>query len=326
MNAGEWIFAAREAVAAAVRSADGVEVELLVRHLHHSPSRPWASFDVPNSPDVFWVAQVDGEAPEGSHVVATRLGDMGVWRHPNDPALPGLRTAVIPGALADVLADVAPDVDPSVVDVVTVEPLQRATIRVGHAGRAVYLKVVPRWRLGDVADAHRRAVAGGVPSPPVLRVDAEQGLIVLGEVPGRPLAEHLELGLAVPGADQIRRLVEQVTAAVGAHGDLHDRQILVDQSGDITGVVDFDDAGGDPLDDVAELIAHVTMRGITHPEQQVRIARYVDELLKSFARHVDRDELERRIGRSTERLDHRRVAFIGRNDPDRDPFPGTSEQ
>ncbi len=322
MNAEDWISVARGAVAAAIRSADGGEMEPILRHAHHNSLRKWASFDVQNSPDVFWVAQEDGAAPEGSHVVSTELGDMGVWRHPNDPALPGLRTAVTPGALADVLCDITPDVDPYVVDVVTIEPLQRATVRVGHVGRAVFVKVVPPTRLDHVADAHRRAATGSLPSPPVLHVDGVHGVVLLGEIPGRPLAEHLELGLAVPDADSVSSLFERVVAAVGSHGDFHDRQILVDETGCITGVVDFDDAGGDPLEDVAELIAHVAMRGITHPEQRERIDHYVDELLRSFTLHVDHVELERRIEHATSRLHSRLTAFSNegfpaRNLPDR---------
>jgi tRNA A-37 threonylcarbamoyl transferase component Bud32 len=326
VNAEDWISAARRAVSDAVRSIDGTDVEVILHHARLGSRHPWASFEVRNSGDVFWVAQMNGEAPAGTHVVPTELGAMGVWRHPNDPTLPRLRSAVTPGALADLLRDIAPDVDPQVVDVVTLEPLQRATVRVGHIGQAVYVKVLPPWRVATVASAHRRAVAGGVPSPPVLCVDAEQGWIVLGEILGRPLAEHLEDGLPLPEPDAVWMLVERMAEAVGAHGDLHDRQILVDESGDITGVVDFDDAGGDPLDDVAELIAHVVMRGITHPEQRARVDAYVAELVTSFAPRIDRDELERRIRVATARLEYRRVAFSTHNDPDRDPVHGTIEQ
>jgi hypothetical protein len=309
VNAEQWIFVARGAVAAAVRSVDGTDAEPLLRHVRHDPPRTWASFDVLDSVDVFWVAQVDGEAPEGSHVVPTELGDMGVWRHPNDPALPGLRTAVTPSALADVLRHIAPDVDVEVVEIVTLEPLQRATVRVGDVGRAVYVKVIPWWRLHHVADAHRRSVDGGLPSPPVLHVDGVHGVVILGEIPGRPLAEHLERGLAIPDADQVWNLVERVTRVIGSHGDFHDRQILVDEAGRITGVVDLDDAGGDPLDDLAELIAHVTARGTTHSRQQERTAKFVDDMLTTFARHVDIGELHRRIERAMTRLDERRSLF-----------------
>ena len=310
MNAEAWISVARRAVSDAVRLTDGADVEAILRHAQRDSRHRWASFQVLDSPDVFWVAQVDGKAPSGSYVVHTEHGDLGVWRHPNDPALPGLRVAVTPGALRLTLTSIAPGVDSDVVDVVTLEPLQRATVRIGGVGHAVYVKVLPPWRVATVADAHRRAAAGGVPSPPLLHADVEHGLLVLGELPGRPLAEHLERGRPVPGADQIWDLVRRTAAALGAHGDLHDRQILVDESGHVTGLVDLDDAGeGDVVDDLAELIAHVTARGTTHSRQQERIVRYVDDLRSTFARHVDIGELHRRIERTTTRLDERRSQF-----------------
>jgi tRNA A-37 threonylcarbamoyl transferase component Bud32 len=294
--------------------------------VHHDPPRTWASFDVPDSLDVFWVAQVDGEAPEGSHVVPTEFGDMGLWRHPNDPALPGLRTVVTPGALADVLRHIAPDVDVEVVEIVTLEPLQRATVRVGDVGRAVYVKVIPRWRLHHVAGAHRRAVASGLPSPPVLHVDGVHGVVILGEIPGRPLAEHLERGLAIPDADQVWNLVERVTRVIGSHGDFHDRQILVDEAGQITGVVDLDDAGGDPLDDLADLIAHVAARAVTHPEQRKRIAQFCDDLRAAFGRHVDVEDLEQRVARASSRLLRRHSAFSHDHSPTRELSSETGDR
>ncbi len=327
MNAEAWISVARRAVSDTVRSTDGAEVKAILRHARLDSRHPWASFEVLDSPDVFWVGQVDGEAPEGSHVVPTQLGDMGVWRHPNDPALPGLRIAVAPGALRQTLTSIAPGVDADSVDIVTLEPLQRATVRIGDVGRAVYVKVLPPWRVATVADAHRRADTEGLPTPPLLHADVEHGLLVLGELPGRPLAEHLELGRPVPDADQIWDLVERVAAALGTHGDLHDRQILVDESGHVTGLVDLDDAGeGDVLDDLADLIAHVTARRTTHTRQQDPITRYIDELLSTFARHVDIGELHRRIEHATTRLEERRSLFSDARAFERNHPPRTDGQ
>lgn len=322
VNAEDWISLARRALVSAVSATDHVATAPILRHRYRDSQRAWASFGVPRSSDVFWVAQVDGEAPSGSYVVHTEHGDWGVWRHPNDPALPGLRDAVTPGALRQTLASIAPEVDSDAVDIVTLEPLQRATVRVGEVGNAVYVKVLPPWRVATVADAHRRAATEGLPTPPLLHADVEHGLLVLGVLPGRPLAEHLELGRPVPDADQIWDLVRRVTAALGAHGDLHDRQILVDESGHVTGLVDLDDVGGNLLDDLAGLIAHVTIRGDTHHSQRDRVITYVGELRSTFARHVDDVELERRIEHATSRLHSRLTAFSNegfpaRNLPDR---------
>ena len=173
----------------------------------------------------------------------------------------------------------------------------------------MYIKVVPLWRVDRVADNHRRARAGGVLSPEVLHVDDSLGLIVLTALPGRTLAEHLEEGLPVPTADQIWQMIATINDTVITHGDLHDRQILLDDHGCITGVVDFDDAGdgdGELLDDLARLLAHVRMRAETHPAQQARIQGIASDLFTTFCRYVDREALAERVEAFSDRLSRRR--------------------
>lgn len=50
-------------------------------------------------------------------------------------------------------------------------------------------------------------------------------------------------------------------SGVVVHGDLHEGQLIVDDSGAITGLLDIDDLGaGDPVDDVATLLGHLHFR------------------------------------------------------------------
>ena len=307
VNAEAWISAAHEAAQTALRHV-GMNVGGLVeRDVHTDPTHPWASFEAVGSTDVLWVAQVEGRAPEGTLPVSTEVGEMGVWRHPNDPALPGLRVAVTPGALDSILAEIVPTVDSQVVEMITLQPLQRATVRVGRPDDVVYVKVVPLWRVERVADNHRRARSGGFLAPEVLHVDRALGLIVLTALPGRTFAEHLEEGLPAPTADEIWNAIAAISDTVITHGDLHDRQILLDDHGHITGVVDFDDAGdGELLDDLARLIAHVQMRASTHPAQGSRINEIARDLVTTFGRHVDRKSLDERTESFAHRLTRRR--------------------
>ena len=306
VNAEAWISAAHEAAQTALRHVGVNAGGLVERDAHTDPTHPWASFETPNSSDVLWVAQIDGSAPEGTLAVSTEVGEMGVWRHPNDPALPGLRTAVTPGGLTSTLNSIAPTVDSQIVEMITLQPLQRATVRVGRPDDVVYVKVVPLWRVERVADNHRRARAGGVLAPEVLHVDPALGLVVLSALPGRTFAEHLEEGLPAPTADEIWNAIAAISDTVITHGDLHDRQILLDDHGHITGLVDFDDAGeGEPIDDLARLIAHVQMRAITHPAQGTRINEIARDLVTTFGRHVDREMLDERIETFTRRLARR---------------------
>ena len=303
MNAEAWISAAHEAARTALHATGELGADPVRRNVHPDPQYPWASFEVHGTGDVLWVAQIDGSAPEGTFVATTEVGDMGVWRHPNDPALPGLRTAVTSGALDSILAAIVPTVDTDVVDMITLQPLQRATLRIGRPDDAVYVKVVPPWRAERVVDNHRRARSGGVPAPDVLTVDTELGLIVLSALPGRTFAEHLEEGLPVPTAREVCDLIEEIADSVITHGDLHDRQILLDENGHITGVVDFDDAGdGELIDDLARLLAHIGMRAASHPEMSDRVDRVTRNLANEFSRFVARDDLDDRVDVFTDRL------------------------
>jgi aminoglycoside phosphotransferase len=77
------------------------------------------------------------------------------------------------------------------------------------------------------------------------------------------------------------------------HGDLHEGQLVVGDDGMIVGLLDIDDLGlGDPLDDLATLVAHTRFRGLVAGSAGGRIREYSDELRAGFARHVDKAELD----------------------------------
>lgn len=67
------------------------------------------------------------------------------------------------------------------------------------------------------------------------------------------------------------------------HGDLHERQLIVDD-GRIVGLLDIDEAGrGDPIDDIAVPAAHLAHRSLTAPNG-ARIRTFVDDLVHSSGR------------------------------------------
>lgn len=302
-NAIPWKSAARVAVSMALGRSGSDDDVLRWRDGRRSEGCWWASFAVVGSGDVVWAAQVDDAAPRNAHVVATPWGEVGVWRHPNDPALPGLSVAAARGGLRPWFAGVAPQVDADVVDIVTLKPLQCAAVRVGEPGAAVFVKVVPPWRLPAVAERYRAARAAGLPTPDVLAVEPGLGLIVLSELRGVTLAEHLETGAALPGADEVWSVIARLAHALGSHGDLHDRQVLLDERGSITGVVDLDDAGeGDLLGDLGRLLAHAAVRAQTRPEQRARVDAWVHDLRTLFQQRVDPEALREREAAAQARL------------------------
>jgi len=80
------------------------------------------------------------------------------------------------------------------------------------------------------------------------------------------------------------------------HGDFHDSQLLIDDAGAITGIVDLDGvAPGHRLDDLATMLGRIWTSGRTTTPGNARFDRYGQELFASFARHCDPSDLCRRI-------------------------------
>lgn len=103
-----------------------------------------------------------------------------------------------------------------------------------------------------------------------------------------------------PALDRIttvlRPAAERSTARAGTvHGDLHEAQVVV-ADGSITGLLDVDDAGrGDPLDDLATLIAHTRFRAIVADDagRGIRLGGYAEALTTAFSRQPGRVDAER---------------------------------
>jgi aminoglycoside phosphotransferase len=129
-------------------------------------------------------------APAGT--VALRAGDLevGVWRYPFDPELPGLAAAT-----GDTLDDLVGPVIGAIArrDVVTYRPCRRAVVRVDGRRASAYVKVVSPRAVTALVARHE-LLATTLPVPPVLAVDAALGLVVLGALPGLRLREHLRAG------------------------------------------------------------------------------------------------------------------------------------
>lgn len=294
--------------------------------------------------DVVWAAHVGGGAPPQTLVVDTDRGDVGVWRYPNDPALPGLPQAVVPGALRWLVAAASAPIDARQVQVISLDPMRRAVVRVGSVGQAVYVKVLPPDRLDEVVSIHRIVAEHHVTCPRVLAVDHVLGLMVLSEHPGVTVADylpheqllphptdvwallsqlsHTAIGRATPSptlAASLRRshrlvtsmvpsLTGRVTDLVGRldrhdtpgprtviHGDLHDRQLLVDPTTGRMGLVDLDDVGvGDLSDDLGRLLAHLSARAVMTPGHRVAVDAVVERWFREFSRHVDPTALRHR--------------------------------
>ena len=196
---------ARQVVGAAVRAAGGEVVTLRRREVLYRPGR---RASVRYDATVRWaggpavletlVAIVDVDGPPAGTLVVS-AGDLavGLVRYPEDPALPGLRSAVSAAAVAARLG--VPD-EAVALDVVTYRPGRRAVVRVrvgegsrGAAGYERYLKVVPPDELEPLI-SRLAALDGYVPVPQVVATWPKDGTIVLAALAGRTIREVLLTG------------------------------------------------------------------------------------------------------------------------------------
>ena len=137
---------------------------------------------------------------------------------------------------------------------------------------------------------------------------ARSDLPLEGDYPSdERLGDYLELLSAVLPEERAR--LERLTVALSGaklqppvviHGDFHEGNILV-RGGEISGLLDLDDAGGGELvDDLGLLVGRVWALSTGSAGERARL--YADELLRSFDEVVDPGELRRRVG----------VALVGR--------------
>jgi hypothetical protein len=109
------------------------------------------------------------------------------------------------------------------------------------------------------------------------------------------------LGTILPdGCGRLHAIVEQLTAPCASgpltgtvHGDLHEAQLVVDDT-TVTGLLDIDDVGpGDPLDDVGALVAHLRFRAVTSGDR--RIDAYAAAVRCALSSSHDDREVDRHI-------------------------------
>lgn len=193
-----------ELLSAAVTHAGGVLVSWVIDHVDTNPSRSTtatyaAVVDWPygRRNELLGVsARAHGPAAsdERAEIFADGDREVAVWLYPHDPDLPGLARAAYPESMAAVLAEAGAlpasttggDLE---LEMVGYRPRRRAVVRATvRATRQTFFVKVLRPRLfGEVARRHRLLVSAGVPAP---RIAAETPdyLLVLHELPGRPLA------------------------------------------------------------------------------------------------------------------------------------------
>lgn len=208
---------ARDLVDAALAERGGRVVRLQRRQVVYRPSR---SLTVRYAADVSWdgapphhdtlVAVADRRGPWPGTLVAGHGGvEVGLFRYPDDPRLPGLRTATTPAVAAAALGWRTP---PALV-ARTYRPGDRAVVRARSTEIGErYLKVLRPAQVPALVE-RLRALADVAPVAPVRGVRADLGLVVLDAIPGTTLRDALRAGAdEVPEADAVLAALAAATS------------------------------------------------------------------------------------------------------------------
>lgn len=227
------------------------------------------------------VATAGSRIPPGSTVLEGSVNGetvrVGMWRWPNDPALPALRWAVRAERLARFLRDTGvPCPDRPTVTVTGYRPGRRAVLEVTGGEETLYCKVVRPSQVGGLRRRHE-LLAAGLPVPPVVAAD-DDGLLVLPALPGTAARTVLAEGGPLPDAAALDALLDRIPDAVL---ELPGRPGHVENAAHFAGVLELT-AERDPtsrgrLREVVDRLAEVDLAA--HPVVPVHGDFYEGQLL-----------------------------------------------
>jgi len=217
-------------LAAAVDHAGGALVSWALDHIDTNPG---------HSTTATYAAEVDwpyGRREEFLGVSARAAGvtasderaqifgdgdrEVAVWIYPDDPELPGLRRAAYPHSVARLLNEYsvtaqrahASELD---LEMIGYRPRRRAVLRVsvGHPPETFFIKVLREQLFRAVSARHRLLLDARVPAPEIAAATPDH-LLVLRQLPGRPLANAVFDDVAPCTAEQLVGLLDSFPASV----------------------------------------------------------------------------------------------------------------
>ncbi|SDS18996.1 aminoglycoside phosphotransferase family protein [Agrococcus carbonis] len=108
-----------------------------------------------------------------------------IWKHPLDPRLPALRTALDPDRLRRIAEYGGSTTGPIEARVLSYRPGRRAVVRMTQHGRHMFVKVVRPAEAEELAHIHQACRDAGVPAPRVAHW-APSGVLVVRDAAGIP--------------------------------------------------------------------------------------------------------------------------------------------
>jgi len=153
------------------------------------------------------VASVGGP---GALVVQGPDADIAMWVLPDDPGLPGLRSALHVPTVQAMLGDLGAEDNVAFTRMRSYRPGRRAVVQVEAGGSSIFLKVVPPTEVEELHRKHRH-LAGHLPIPDSLGLAPGLGIVVMNSIPGVELRRALRDGAhPIPDAKSIAGLVAKL--------------------------------------------------------------------------------------------------------------------
>jgi hypothetical protein len=219
--------------------------------------------------------------PEGAAVLAGHGVQVGVWRWPQDPALPALATATDPIRLSAALRAARLPRDVTRIRMRAYRPGRRAVLEVEGGGPRLYVKVVRPRVVAALRERHD-LLASHLPVPRPLATTAN-GMLVLSECHGASLRAHLSRDLPVPSPADLDKLLGALPPALL---DLPRRRAHLERVPHFTAVLATTAVTGEAdrarLDALAATLAQADPG--THPDVAVHGDFYDGQLLCSERR------------------------------------------
>ncbi|WP_072314954.1 aminoglycoside phosphotransferase family protein [Agrococcus sp. Marseille-P2731] len=170
-------------------------------------------------------------AKETGFVIRDRAGLIvaRIWKHPLDPRLPALRTALDPARLTRIAMAGGSTPGPIEARVLAYRPGRRAVVRMTQLGRHMFVKVVRPGEAEDLATIHEACRDAGVPAPRVVHWSRAGALVVrdAAGTPGPVAAATMAPEALLDAADALReqllgvRTHRVARASVGSRLDWH---------------------------------------------------------------------------------------------------------
>jgi len=161
-----------------------------------------------------FTAWIGDRIPRGGLRLQSQGAEIGVWRFPDDPYLPGLSIASSTAGAARLLNDLGVEAEQAEVTLRAYRPGRRAVVEVHVGALSVFIKVVRPSRVEALQQLHT-ALTGSVPIPRSLGWSPKQGLVVLERLAGKSLSDSLVSGTAtmVPSADDLVEMLSRLEAS-----------------------------------------------------------------------------------------------------------------